>query len=281
VSLTDLHLHSNVSDGEDSPQRLVELAAHAGVSTIALVDHDILDGIDEARATAEELGIDFIPGIELSVGHEGNKIHMLVYFLEPGHGPLQDHLEWLRAGRSERNTKIVERLGDLGYEISMEDVLRQAAGASVGRPHIADALIDGGYFEHRDEVFHGLLSDGGDAYVERARFSAVKAIQLARESGAVPVIAHPLTIGWGADQADDAFAALATEGLGGIEAHHPMHNPKLRQHLEAVAHRIGIAATGGSDYHGASKKRYRIGVGDGDLRVPESAAEELRAQQSR
>jgi predicted metal-dependent phosphoesterase TrpH len=281
VKLTDLHLHSNVSDGEDSPKRLVELAAQAGVSTIALVDHDILDGIDEARTAAQRFGVDFIPGIELSVAHQGHKIHMLVYFLEPGGGPLQDHLEWLRAGRTERNTKIVERLGDLGYEITMDDVLRQAAGASVGRPHIADALIDGGYFDHRDEVFHGLLGDGGEAYIERARFSALKAIQLARESDAVPVIAHPLTIGWSADEADDAFAALAAEGLGGIEAHHPMHNLKLRNHLEAVAHRIGIAATGGSDYHGASKKRYRIGVGDGDLRVPATAIDELRAQQRR
>lgn len=281
MNLTDLHLHSNVSDGEDSPTRLVELAKQAGVSTMALVDHDILDGVDEARATAEELGIEFIPGIELSVGHLGSKIHMLVYFLEPGRGALQDHLQWLRTGRTERNTKIVERLGELGYTITMADVLRHAGGASVGRPHIADALIENGYFQHRDDVFHGLLGDGGEAYFERDRFTAIRAIQLARESGAVPVIAHPLTINWGADEADAAFTVLASEGLGGIEAHHPMHSIELRSHLESVAQGLGIAATGGSDYHGAAKKRYRIGVGDGDLRVAQSSVEDLKAQRDR
>jgi predicted metal-dependent phosphoesterase TrpH len=281
VSLTDLHLHSNISDGEDSPARLVELTAEAGVSTMALVDHDILDGIAEARSSADALGIELIPGIELSVGHEGKKIHMLVYFLEPGTGPLQDHLEWLRAGRTQRNTKIAKRLGELGYEITMDDVLRHAAGASVGRPHIADALIEKGYFDQRDDVFRGLLSDGGDAYIERERFDAVRAIELARASGGVPVIAHPLTIGWSTDEADEAFAFLASEGLGGIEAHHPMHTPQMREHLEAVAGRLGIAATGGSDYHGATKKRYRIGVGEGDLRVPGSSVEALKAQKGR
>lgn len=278
MTLTDLHLHSNVSDGEDTPQRLVELAAEAGVSTMALVDHDILDGVDEARATANALGVNFIPGIELSVDHVGSKIHMLVYYLNPGDGPLQNHLSWLRSGRTDRNIRIVDRLTDLGYTITMDDVLRHTGGDSVGRPHIADALIEQGYFEHRDEVFHNLLNDGGAAYVERERLGAVQAIHLARDSGAVPVIAHPLTIGWGTEEADAAFAELTSEGLGGIEAHHPMHDAALREHLAAVATRLGIAATGGSDYHGADKKRYRIGVGNGDLKVPSLAIEQLEGQ---
>lgn len=281
MSLTDLHLHSNVSDGADSPQRLAALAAEAGVTTMALVDHDILDGVAEARTAAEALGIDFIPGIELSVGHGDHKMHMLVYFLEPGDGPLQDRLSWLREGRAGRNAEIVNRLNGLGYTITMDDVLRHAGGDSVGRPHIADALIEGGYFEYRDDVFHGLLGDGGGAYVERERLSAIEAIRLARASGAVPVIAHPLTIGWGADAADIAFAELTDAGLGGIEAHHPMHNLDMRRHLTAVATRLGIAPTGGSDYHGVDKKRYRIGVGEGDLRVPMAAVEALRAQKDR
>ena len=281
MTLTDLHLHSNVSDGEDTPERLVELAAEAGVSTMALVDHDILDGIDRARATADGLGIEMIPGVELSVYHEQSTIHMLVYFLEPGEGPLQGRLEWLRAGRTKRNADIVELLNELGYEITVDDVLRHAGGASVGRPHIADALIEKYDFKIRDDVFRDLLGNGGTAYVDRERFSAVEAIELARHSGAVPVIAHPLTINWGASEADEAYALLASAGLGGIEAHHPMHTIELRSHLTAVAHGLGIAATGGSDYHGESKKRYRIGTGEGDLRVPASAVEELKAQKGR
>lgn len=248
---------------------------------MALVDHDILDGIDAARAAAVDFGVDLIAGTELSVDHNGSKIHMLVYFLEPGAGPLQDRLAWLRAGRTARNEAIVRKLEELGYEITIGDVLRHAQGDSVGRPHIADALIERGYFVHRDEVFQDLLSDGGTAYVERERLSAVDAIHLARRSGAVPVIAHPLTIGWGADEADEMFAYLTSQGLGGIEAHHPMHDPQLREHLTAVAKRLGIAATGGSDYHGVGKKRYRIGTGTGDLRVPESAVEQLAAQRTK
>lgn len=281
MNLTDLHLHSNVSDGVDSPHRLVELAAEAGVTTMALVDHDILDGVPEARAAAISHGIDFIPGIELSVAHGDNKMHMLVYFLEPGAGPLQDRLAWLREGRTERNSRIVEQLRGMGFAITMDDVLRHAAGESIGRPHIADALIEAGGFESRNDVFRRLLGDGGGAYVERERLSATEAIGLARASGAVPVIAHPLTIGWGTEEADLAFAELTDLGLGGIEAHHPMHSTDLRHHLSAVATRLGIAATGGSDYHGADEKPYRIGVGGGDLRVPESAVEALRAQRGR
>ncbi len=281
MSLTDLHLHSSASDGADAPGNLVELAAEAGASTIALVDHDTLAGIPEASQAAARSGIELIPGIELSVSHNTRKIHMLVYFLEPGPGPLQNQLAWLREGRSDRNELIVERLNDLGYQVTIDDVLRQAAGASVGRPHIADALIERGYFSHRDEVFNGLLSDGGAAYVERERLTAIRAIGLARESGAVPVIAHPLTIGYSSDEADAGFAELADAGLGGIEAHHPMHDISLREHLTAVAHALGLAATGGSDYHGATKKQYRIGVGTGDLTVPGAAVEELRAQRDR
>ena len=277
----DLHTHSSVSDGVDDPVALMQLAADGGVDTIALTDHDTLDGIDEARSAAHGLGIDFIPGVELSVDHDGFKIHMLVYYVEPGEGPIQDRLAYLQAGRAERNVKIVERLNELGYEITMDDVRAQAKGPSVGRPHLADALIEHGYFPDRDSVFEDLLRDGGRAYFPRLRLSAVDAIALSREGGGVPVIAHPATIGATAEEYDQLFRELTAAGLGGIEAHHSMHDPALREHLTTVAHALGIAATGGSDYHGAGKRPYDLGVGAGDLRVPPSALDELRRQQHR
>jgi hypothetical protein len=277
----DLHLHSNISDGADTPERVIELAVQANLTHAALMDHDTLGGVDRARRAADDLGIGFIPGIELSVDHHDTKIHMLVYFLEPGEGPLQSHLADLREGRRERNEQIVANLNDLGYEITIEDVARQAAGPSIGRPHIADALVHKGYISSRDEAFADLLHDGGAAYVERSRLSARDAIRLARASGAVPVIAHPTTMGLTRDGYARTFRELTDIGLGGIEAHHPMHDMELRAHITELCAQLGIAATGGSDYHGATKRSYRVGVGGGDLRVPESAVEQLYAQRNR
>lgn len=278
--LTDLHLHSNRSDGTESPTRLVEMAAASGVTTMALVDHDVLDGIGEARRAADSHGIRFVPGVELSVDHDGTKMHMLVYFIEDEPGPLEARLAWLREGRDERNIEIVKNLNDAGYGITMDDVLRWAAGESVGRPHIADALVELGAVENRDAAFADLLGDDGLVYVERRRLSAVDAIALARAGGGVPVVAHPKTISGGAADYARLFRELVDAGLGGIEAHHSSHPVELRDHLTDLAHRLGIAATGGSDFHGAKKRSFRIGVGTGDLRVPDTAYDELVAQRS-
>jgi predicted metal-dependent phosphoesterase TrpH len=277
----DLHLHSSVSDGADSPERVIELAAQANLTHAALMDHDTLDGVDRALQTAKRLSIGFIPGVELSVNHGETKIHMLVYFLEPGDGPLQSRLGALRDGRGIRNAQIVEKLNHLGYAITQEDVARQAAGPSVGRPHIADALIEKGYIRSRDEAFSDLLHDGGAAYVGRDRLTAADAIGLSRASGGVPVIAHPVTMGLTRDGFSRAFRELTELGLGGIEAHHPMHIIELRDHLTELAATLGIAATGGSDYHGSQMRAYRVGTGRGDLRVPETAVEQLYEQRNR
>lgn len=259
----------------------MELAAQARLTHVALMDHDTLDGVDRARQTAQTLDIDFIPGVELSVNHGETKIHMLVYFLEPGDGPLQSRLGALRDGRSTRNVQIVKKLNHLGYAITDDDVARQAAGPSVGRPHIADALIEKGYIGSRDEAFSDLLHDGGAAYVGRDRLTAEDAIRLSRASGSVPVIAHPVTMGLTRDGYSRTFRELTELGLGGIEAHHPMHIIELRDHLTELAATLGIAATGGSDYHGSEKRAYRVGTGRGDLRVPESAVEQLHEQRDR
>lgn len=270
-----------MSDGADSPERVMQLAAEANLSHVALTDHDTLDGLERARTAAEALGVGFIPGVELSVDHGRTKIHLLVYFLEPCAGPLQSRLGELRAGRDLRNAQIIEKLNRLGYKITLDDVHRHVKGPSAGRPHIADALIEKGYIASRDEAFADLLRDGGAVHVERFRLTASIAIRLARESNAVPVVAHPVTMGLGRDDYAETFKQLTDLGLGGIEAHHPMHDPALREHLTVLTSGLGIAATGGSDYHGDTKRPYRVGTGRGDLRVPESAVEQLYEQQSR
>lgn len=272
----DLHLHSNASDGTDPPAVVVQKAIATGLTAIALTDHDTLSGISAAQAAATGLPIELIPGVELSVDHNGVKIHMLAYFLEPVPGPLQDRLEMLRDGRSVRNQKIVETLNALGYPITMQDVHRQAAGDAVGRPHIADALVAAELVGDRSEAFRDLLGDGGSAYVERTRLTATEAITLTTESGGVTSIAHPLTIDPGESTLRSIFEELREVGLSGIEAYYSEHPPHIRTQLAGVASDLGLVATGGSDYHGTGKPGLEIGTGHGDLIVPDSILQELR-----
>lgn len=274
----DLHIHSSASDGTDSPEVVVRKATERSLAAIALTDHDTLSGVSAAQETAEELGIELVPGVELSVNHGGTKIHMLAYFIEPTAGPLQDRLEALRSGRTVRNYKIVKRLNDLGLDVSIHDVHDQAAGDAIGRPHIADALVAAGAVADRAEAFRELLGDHGPAYVERDRLSAVQAIELAAASGGVTSIAHPLTIDPGNTTLRSLFAELRDAGLGGIEAYYSEHPPHVRTQLATIAEDLGLVATGGSDYHGSGKPELQIGIGKGDLVVPDRVLEELRAR---
>ena len=254
----------------------MELAAEAGLEGAALTDHDTLTGIDEANEAAHRFGIAFIPGVELSVDHLGTKMHMLVYGIRPEPGPLQNRLGAIREGRDARNILIIEALQGLGYEITLDDVLMHAQGPSVGRPHIADALVAKGYIESRDEAFDDLLHDGGAAYVERTRLTATEAIELGAESGGVSVIAHPATISLRSEAFVEALSHLSDIGLGGLEAHHPLQNPRLRAHLTDLARDLGVIPTGGSDYHGEGKRPFSVGTGTGDLRVPQDAFEAIQ-----
>ncbi len=271
----DLHLHSTRSDGTDEPGAVVGLAVEAGLTAMALTDHDNLDGIAEARTAAASAGLELIPGTELSVDWNGSAMHMLVYYLEPGEGPLQNELAGIRAGRSDRNTLIVQRLVDLGIDITYEEVAAEAGGAVIGRPHFATVLRNKGVVEDNQEAFDRFLASGRPAYVERTRLEARRAIELARASSAVPVIAHPHTIGVSREDYARAFIGLVEAGLGGIEAHYAEYEPDQRAHLAEICSALGIAATGGTDYHGTYKPGLRVGVGRGDLEVPDRAVEAL------
>ena len=271
----DLHTHSSASDGTDSPTELIRRASAQGLTAVALTDHDTLSGLIEARSAAADAGIRLIPGTELSVDHDGLKLHMLVHFLEPQDGPLQDRLVELRQGRHERNSKIIAKLRELGYEIDQSDVDAQAGGEAVGRPHIADALVAKGFVSTRAEAFDGLLSDRGAAYAERLRLSATTAISLAAASGAVTTVAHPYTIDRNAETFPALFAELQDLGLSGLEAFYPEHSKDLQAHLAALAKDLGLVATGGSDYHGTGKPGLELGSGFGDLVVPDTVLVDL------
>ena len=274
----DLHLHSSKSDGSDKPAEIVAHAVAAGLEAIALTDHDNLDGIDEAAAAAAAAGIGFVPGTELSVNWRTGPMHMLVYFLEPGTGPLQDALVGLQGGRQRRNREMAEKLSGLGLVVDYDEVVDEAGGSGVGRPHFAAVLMRKGYVASIKEAFDRYLANGALAYVARRRFEAAEAIDLARASDAVPVIAHPHTVGVSADDYRTAFEELVDAGLGGIEAYYPEYEPEQRRHLARICRDLGVVATGGSDYHGDYKPGLAVGTGWGDLVLPDEAVEMLHQQ---
>jgi hypothetical protein len=269
----DLHTHSTRSDGTDPPAELVRLALAAGLTGLALTDHDTLAGIPEARVAAAG-SLDLVAGVELSVDWEAGPAHFLAYWIEPGPGPLQDRLADLAEGRARRNADILAALAGLGCDLSGE-ALRSGPGI-VGRPHIAAALVRRGHVPTMEAAFDLYLARGRPAYRPRPRLTAAAAVALARRSGGAAVLAHPHTIAAGAAGYAAALEDFAALGGAGVECWYPDYPPDLVTHLEAVTRRLGMAPTGGSDYHGGHRPGIALGTGRGSLRVPDSTIAELR-----
>lgn len=271
----DLHTHSTMSDGSDTPEELVDLAVKAGLSAFALTDHDRQDGVAAARARAAHAGIELVPGTEISCQHQGT-MHMLVYFLEPGEGPLQDELVRLQRARDTRNQRMVARLMELGLPVTGEELEQEAGGKGAGRPHVAAILVRKGYASSVQDAFDLYLAKGQPAYMEKDRLEPLDAISLALESGALPVLAHPLSMNLPAAELGSTVNELAEEGLAGLEAIYGRYTQEERAGLAVMASRAGLAITGGSDHHGTYKPDLSVGTGRGDLHVPDSALSALR-----
>jgi 3',5'-nucleoside bisphosphate phosphatase len=275
--IVDLHSHSTASDGSDPPKRVVELAVASGLSSLALTDHDTQEGLQEAASAAEGSGLELIPGLELSLGFDRGGMHLIVLWLLPGSSPLGDRLAALRAGRDERNLRIVETLSKSGLPITIEEVEEEAGGGSVGRPHIAAVMMSRGYVPDIRTAFDLWLGSGKPAYVGRDRLGPEEAIALARESGGVPILAHPHTLGiTTAGDMADLLARLRRAGLVGLEAVYPAYRRHEREGYADLARRFGLIPSGGSDYHGTYKPGLMLGSGYGDLVVPGSLCDELR-----
>lgn len=256
----DLHIHSAVSDGTDTPQALIEHAAAAGLDAVALTDHDTFDGLDAALAAGKRVGVEVLPGVEFSTQCAGRSVHLLGYGPDTADAALNAELARVRAGRDGRIPAMVARLTELGMPLSWEEVLAQAGGVSVGRPHVADAMIARGYAADRDEVFSRWLYDGGPAFVDRYATGLVEAIGLIHDAGGVAVIAHPWSRGTDEVLTEIVLAELAGAGLAGIEVDHPDHDDDQRARLRALARRSGLLVTGGSDHHGTGKTRNPLGA---------------------
>lgn len=286
--MIDLHTHSTVSDGSEAPGRVVELAAEAGCSALALTDHDSLGGLAEAGRVAAELGVRLVPGCEVSCRKPAppagapriaGSVHVLVYFVEPGEGVLQEELVKLRGDRAQRNRELAERLLELGTGVTYEDVLAEAGDeGGMGRPHFARALVKAGAAHDIDDAFDRYLADGRPGYVPKARLDAPDVARLAHESGGVAVLAHPLSTGLNPQHLERLVAELADGGLDGMEAVYSSYDPDQRSVLRRIAARTGLVATGGSDFHGSFKPGLHVGSGRGDLRVPDEVLDALEAR---
>ncbi|HEX6147903.1 MAG TPA: PHP domain-containing protein [Acidimicrobiia bacterium] len=274
----DLHTHSTASDGSEGPTALVEKASALGLTALALTDHDTLEGIAEAESAASTTDLELIPGTELSLDHQG-AMHLVVLWLEPGPGPLQDRLAPLQHGRHARNLAIVTLLDELGMPVSIDEVMEEAGSGSVGRPHIAAVMMRKGYVESVAEAFDLWLGAGRAAYAGRPRLSPEEAIGLAVDSGGVPVLAHPHTLGINrAEEMADLLDRLRNAGLVGLEAACAGYRRHEREGYADLARRFGLIASGGSDYHGRYKPGLELGTGYGDLVVSETIVDELRAR---
>ncbi|HEX6220444.1 MAG TPA: PHP domain-containing protein [Acidimicrobiia bacterium] len=277
--ITDLHTHSTASDGSDAPARVIELAVEAGLGAVALTDHDTQEGVGEAQSAATRAGVELIPGVELSLQSDGGGMHLIVLWLRPGPGPLQDRLQGLQDGRGTRNERIVELLAESGVPITIDEVLEEAGGGTVGRPHIAAVMMRHGYVADIRTAFDEWLGAGKPAYVGRDRLDPEEAISLARESGAVPVLAHPHTLGiTTASAMSDLLTRLKRAGLVGLEGLYSSYRAHERAGYADLARRFELLPSGGSDYHGTYKPGLSIGSGYGDLVVPGDLLESLRAR---
>lgn len=266
-----------MSDGSDPPARIIELATEAGCTAVALTDHDSLAGHQAARDRAEQLGIGFIPGCELSCGEEGETLHLLAYWVESGAGALDELLAEQQHARSQRNERLASQLAALGLPITYEAMVEEAGGTGVGRPHAAAVLMERGVVESVQEAFDIWLGHGKPGYVTRDALHPRKAIAAIRESGGVAVLAHPLTLSDEPAELRRYVEELAAMGLSGIEAIYGRYSVEEREELSNLASSMGLAATGGSDYHGVYKPDLSIALGIGDLHVPETVLDALQA----
>lgn len=286
----DLHTHTTVSDGGDSPSELVAAAAAAGLGTIAVTDHDNDAGCDEAVERGRELGVEVVRGVEISCDVEDlidrgfapasrPTMHLLGYFVPPEPNPLSAALAELQHHRANRNRIIVERLNELGIDVTFDEIEEQAGGpgAQIGRPHFAAVLVRHGAVPDYQSAFDQYLAKGARAYVGRRLYRPADAIELMLVAGAVPVLAHPFTLHLTAEELERFVGDLAAAGLKGIEGFHGDWPVDDQKPLRDLGERAGLIVSGGSDYHGSMRPERGLPGGKHGVTVPAGVLDELRA----
>lgn len=264
----DFHIHSTASDGVRTPREIMDMARQRSLSMISITDHDTMDGLLEGEESAMDTDVHFVPGIEFSVDLDpgGLTAHLLAYFpgsdsgtLLKGHTPLTEAIDFVQGGRSRRNPRILEKLRASGVYILMNEVHELCDGDVVGRPHIAEAMVNAGYVRSMKEAFNRFLGKGRPAYVERDRLPVERAIDVIKAAGGLPVMAHPGYIPLECDVLRSLFYRLKELGLAGVEVYYPTHSRTMVQRLESLAGELGLLMTGGTDYHGRDNEAATLG----------------------
>lgn len=264
----DLHLHTTASDGCYSPEKVVQLAHEKGIRVLAITDHDTTAGLSVAKQQAEEYALEFIPGIELSTVYAEHEIHILGYYIEQSSKEMQENLQEIASSRVNRVKKIVAKLNELGYPISYEDVRKKTSCGTIGRPHIALAMMDYGIINNVEEAFEKFLNQGCPAFVPRYQLTPQDAVILITKAGGIPVLAHP-----GLGFPEHLLPELVSYGLKGIEVFHPRHSLEVQENYYRLACHYELIVTGGSDFHGHDKKDWWY---FGKMRVPLESLQRLK-----
>jgi predicted metal-dependent phosphoesterase TrpH len=249
TGLVDLHTHTTFSDGLYTPEELVAAAKQAGLAAVAVTDHDAVGGIERATAAGRELGIEVVPGVEMSCNTNGFDVHLLGYYVDLRDQAVLDFFEMVRRKRAERAEKMVAKLAELGFAVSIERVRELAHGAATGRPHVAQAIVEAGVAANTEEAFSRYIGYDGPAYFPKMQLSPVDAIEFVHKHGGVAVVAHP-----GTYHNDAALYSVIAAGADGIEVWHPDHQQRSVDHYNEVATKNGLIMTGGSDCHGGRKQ---------------------------
>ena len=270
----DLHVHTTASDGTASPAEAVELAKAAGLSAIAITDHDTVSGYAEAAEAGKALGVEVIPGIEISTKY-GRAVHILGYYIDPDSDKLAPVLEWVVRDRDERNRKMAGLMAADGLPVSYEEMHRRF-GAVIGRPHFAEVLVELGLAKDVRDAFDRYVEKGQKYYLPRNFLSIERSVEIIREAGGIPVLAHPFQYKLEEAGLRELIEHCMESGLKGIECRYSGYSTEQSKYLSRLAEEYGLIKTGGSDFHGENKKHISIGTGTGALEVPYQYLEKLR-----
>ncbi len=274
--LIDLHVHTSESDGSLSPREVVERASEKALSAIAITDHDTADGVAEALRAGQDMGVEVIPGIELSVDYKGYGIHILGYFIDPESTALRELLDWVVWERERRNGEIAAAMDADGLNVSLEYMHERFPEAIIGRPHFSAVLVERGLVKTVGEGFDKYLSPGGKYYRKRQYIPMDMAFDALRRSGAKAVFAHPLQYRFSHAELLELTALLKEKGVVGMECIYSVYSQEQTAYLKSIAAEYGLCITGGSDFHGAGKPHIAIGSGCGDMLVGYEVLENLK-----
>lgn len=279
--MIDLHTHSTESDGTLTPQELMQLASDIGLSAIALTDHDTVGGLSKAKPVAESLGIELVPGIELSTDYNGTEVHMLGFYIDDTNPAFLKKLQEFIDSRNLRNEKMAFLLQKEGLSITLEDLYREYPGSVITRAHFARYLVEHGYVKDRDTVFRKYLGDNCRCYVPREKITPFEAIDLIHLGGGLAFFAHPVLCHMNHDRLRFFVRDLKEAGLTGMEAVYSMNSPGDERNMKKLAQEFDLLISGGSDFHGENKPYIHLGTGKGNLRIPDSILDAIKAEKER